>query len=70
MMNFSSRFTDHAINDHASEIDYAVSMMFSASHLPSGTPATAPTYAAPQLKNSLVLSPSEMPRQALSLWRN
>ncbi|MEZ4712159.1 MAG: hypothetical protein R3A44_33535 [Caldilineaceae bacterium] len=70
MMNFNARFTDHAMNDHASEIDYAVSMMFSASHLPSGTPATAATYAVPQLKNSLALSQREMPRQALSLWRN
>lgn len=70
MMNFNARFTDHAVNDHASEIDYAISMMFSASHLPSGTTAAAPVTPVPQLKSSFVLSQSKMPRQQLNMWRN
>ena len=69
-MNFNLRFNDHTSDDHASEIDYAVSMMFSASHLPSGTSAAAPLQSVPQIKNALVLPQTEILRQPLSLWRN
>ncbi|MBV7339401.1 hypothetical protein KFU94_66540 [Chloroflexi bacterium TSY] len=40
MMNFSVRTNDDAMDyaaSHASEIDYAASMMFSAAHLPCGS---------------------------------